>query len=137
MFGLPKLSRKAIKRSVGRLFHGATSKKSTFYSAGFFIFYCIPFISIITLYSRIMKSLRRTRPGGQEQDNTTARNLHQNGVVMKVYVWIVSAFFICWTPLCVYIVLKKFLPASRFHNDPCMLLNGLLFYVFSNSEHSN
>lgn len=106
-------------------------EKSIFYGAGFLIFYCIPFISIITLYSRITKRLRRTRRDGQdqEQDNTRVRNLHQNRVVMKAYVWIVSAFFICWTPLCVHIVLKKFLPASMCDNDPCMLLVGLLFYV--------
>ena len=94
-------------------------EKSVFYTVGFIIFYCVPLISIIVLYSRIMKSLRQTRPGGEEQENVRIRNLHQNKNIMKVFLWIVSAFFICWTPLCVYIVLKKIFPASLFTKDPC------------------
>ena len=97
---------------------------------GVFIFYCVPLFSKIVLYSRIMKSLRQTTPGGEEQENVRIRKLHQNRIVMKVFIWIVSAFFICWTPLCVYIVLRKIVPTSHFAKDPCMLFVGLLFYFF-------
>ena len=105
-------------------------EKSVFYTVGFIIFYCVPLISIIVLYSRIMKSLRQTRPGGEGQENVRIRNLHQNKNIMKVFLWIVSAFFICWTPLCLYIVLKKIFPVSLFTKDPCRLFVGLFFYVF-------
>ena len=99
-------------------------EQSVFYSVGFFIFYCVPLFSIIVLYSRIMKSLRQTTPGGEEQENARTRKLHQ------VFIWIVSTFFICWTPLCVYIVLRKIVPTSHFAKDPCMLFVRLFFYVF-------
>ena len=91
---------------------------SVFFTVGFFICYCAPLFSIIVLYSRVMKSLRRTTPGGEEQENVRIRKLQQNQIVMKVFIWIVSAFFICWTPLCVYIVLKKIVPTSHFAKDP-------------------
>ena len=105
-------------------------EQSVFYSVGFFIFYCVPLFSIIVLYSRIMKSLRQTTPGGEEQENVRTRKRYQNRIVMKVFIWIVSAFFICWTPLCVYIVLRKIVPTSHFAKDPCMVFVGLFFYVF-------
>ena len=107
-------------------------ERAVFYAVGFLIFYCVPLISIIVLYSRIMKSLRRARPGeeGQKRQNTKKRSLHQNRIVMTISICIVSAFFLCWTPLCVYIVLKKIFPASFFVEDPCMLLISLFFYVF-------
>ena len=106
------------------------TEQSVFFSVGFFILHCVPLFSIIVLYSRIMKSLRQTTPGGKEQENVRTRKLQQNQIVMKVFVWIVSAFFICWTPLCVYIVLKKIVPTSHFAEDPCMVFVGLFFYVF-------
>ena len=106
------------------------AEQSIFYTVGFLIFYCAPLISIIVFYSRIMKSLRKPTTGGEEQENIRIRKLHQNRIVMKVFIWIVSAFFICWTPLCLYIVLKKIFPTSHFAKDPCMLYAALFFYVF-------
>ena len=105
-------------------------EQSIYYTVGFLTLYCVPLISVIILYSRIMKSLRQTRPGDEEQVNVRIRNRHQNQVVMKIFIWIVSTFFICWTPLCVYIVFKKLFPASYFAKDTCMLFVGLFFYVF-------
>ena len=70
-------------------------EKFVFFAVGFFIFYCVPLFSIIALYSRIMKSLRQTTAGGEEQENVRTRKLHQNRIVMRVFIWIVSAFFIC------------------------------------------
>lgn len=107
-----------------------TTQRSVFYTAGFLIFYCVPLISINILYFRIMKSLRETRPGEGEQKTTRIRNLYQNRIVMKVSMWIIGAFFICWTPLCVYIILKKIFPASAFAKDSCMVFVGFFFYVF-------
>ena len=105
-------------------------RQSIFYAVGFLIFYCAPLFSIIVLYSRIMKSLRQTTPGDEEQENVRIRKLHQNRIVMKVFIWMVSTFFICWTPLCVYIVLRKIIPTSHFAKDPCRIFVGLFFYVF-------
>ena len=106
-------------------------EKFILYVGLFAIFYCAPLISTIILYSRIMKCLRQTRPvEAEEEERTRMRNMQQNKTVMKVFVWIVSAFFISWTPLCVEIVLQKLFPSSRFTQDSCMIFASLFFYIF-------
>ena len=105
---------------------------SIYYSVGFLIFYCVPLILIIVLYRRIMKSLTRVRPVDDTyQGNILARNRQQNRFVMKVFISIVTAFFLCWTPLCVYLVLKMAFPSFFTKDIPKLrLFVGLFFYVF-------
>lgn len=105
---------------------------SIYYSVGFLIFYCVPLILIIVLYRRIMKSLTRVRPVDDTcQGNILARNRQQNRIVMKVFISIVTAFFLCWTPLCVYLVLKMAFPSFFSKDIPKLrLFVGLFFYVF-------
>ena len=131
LFGIPytRLSKIVQEgRQTICSFSLSTMEKTIYYTVGFLTFYCVPLISIIILYSRIMKRLRH-RPGDEEQENVRIRNLHQNKIIMKVFLWIVSAFFICWTPLCVYLVLKIVFP-SLFAKDSCKLASTLFFYIF-------
>ena len=105
---------------------------SIYYTFGFLILYCVPFILIIVLYRRIMKSITRVRPVDElYQDSISARNRQHNQIVMKVFICIVTAFFLCWTPLCVYLVFRMAFP-SFFTNDirKLRLFVGLFFYFF-------
>ena len=97
----------------------------------FVVFYCVPPISITILYSRIMKCLTASRPGdeAQLQRNLTARNRQQNQRVMKVFVWIVTVFFVSWTPLCVYLLFVMVYP-SLFTIYTRMVFAGFCFYIF-------
>ncbi|XP_020625704.1 neuromedin-U receptor 2-like [Orbicella faveolata] len=113
-------------------FSWARLELSIFYTIGFLIFYCVPFIVIIVLYRRIMKSMTQVGPVDETyQENISARNRQQNKTVMKVFISIVTAFFLCWTPLCVYLVFRMAFP-SFFTNDlrKLRLHVGLFFYVF-------
>lgn len=108
----------------------STMELSTFYTVGLLVFYFIPFILITVLYSRIMKCLKQRRPMDQTREHSIRiQNRQQNQIVMKVFISIVTAFFLCWTPLCVYIVLKVVFP-SLFAKDTCLLFLGLFYYVF-------
>ena len=106
------------------------SALAAFYGAGFVIFYCIPLITIIILFSRILKALRE-RPIAQKDIqgpvNNNRQKQHQN--ITKILISIVVAFFVCWTPLCVYLTLKMFQP-DLFLRDKCHILVALFFYVF-------
>ena len=103
---------------------------SIYLSTGFVLFYCVPLITIIVLCSRIMKCLRHSRLTAYEvQESTTIRNRQQNMTVMKVFISIVIVFFLCWTPLCIYALLKMvFLPV--YTKDSCLRIAGLFFYIF-------
>ena len=84
-------------------------------------------------YPLFKNHTRHTRPVEAEEEEhkrIRMRNMQQNKTVMKMFVWIVSAFFICWTPLCVQIVLQKLFTSSRFTKDSCMIFVSLFFYIF-------
>ena len=103
---------------------------SIYLSTGFVLFYCLPLITIISLYSRIMKCLRHSRPTAYElQESTAIRNRQQNMTVMKVFISIVIVFFLCWTPLCIYLLLKMAFPPV-YTKDSCLRIAGLFFYIF-------
>ena len=95
-----------------------------FYTIGRLVFDCVPLILIIILYSRIMKCLKRIRPVGEIRQSNRIRNRQQNRILMKAFIFIVIVFFLCWTPLCVYIMLKMFFP---FLFMPFMIFLGLSY----------
>lgn len=111
-------------------FSWGKNELSIYLPTGFVLFYCVPLITIIVLYTRIMKSLRHSRPTPCEvQENTRIRNRQQNMTVMKVFISIVIVFFLCWTPLCVYVLLKAVFPPV-YTKDSCMRIAGFFFYIF-------
>ena len=96
---------------------------------GFIVIYFIPLVTIIILYSAIMRALKkRPTPGNLLKGQENAKRRQQNLKILKILISIVFAFFICWTPLCVYMFLKKFYP-GLFPKDRCLLLVGFSFYV--------
>ena len=96
---------------------------------GFVCVYLFPLITIIVLYSAIMKALkRRPRPGNLLKAQENVKRRQQNQGVVKILISIVFAFLNCWTPLSVYVLLKKIYP-SLFAKDRCLLLVGFSFYV--------
>ena len=104
--------------------------RTVFNGVGFILFYFFPFITIIILYSAILRSLKkRPKPEELSQGQKDVKRHQQNQKIVKILISIVVAFFICWTPLCVYLFLKKLHP-SLFIKDRCLLLVGLTFYVF-------
>ena len=103
---------------------------TVFNGVGFVLFYFIPLLTIIVLYSVIMGSLKkRPKPGNVLKDQENTKRRQQNQRILKVLISIVLAFFICWTPICIYLFLKKISP-TLFPKDRCLLLVGFSFYVF-------
>ena len=100
-----------------------------FNGVGFVLFYLVPLIMIITLYSVITRALKqRPRPGNLIKGHQSEKRRKEHQKVLKILVAIVLAFFVCRTPLCVYLFLKKFYP-SIFGKDTCLLLVAFTFYI--------
>lgn len=97
---------------------------------GFVVFYCAPLFAMTILYTRIVKTVRN-RPNTEDktQDHLANKRQQQNQKITKILISIVVAFFICWTPLCIYLALKMFHPAL-FVRDKCMVMVALFFYLF-------
>ena len=99
-------------------------------ASGVSLFYFVPLITIIVLYSVILRSLKkRPKPGSLQTNQENVQRREQNQRILKILISIVVAFFICWTPLCIYLFLRKFYPAL-FPKDRCLLISGFTFYVF-------
>ena len=136
-YGLPQaIFTDIIKVHVGEQtfcrFMMSDRPRTIFNGVGFILFYLFPFITIIILYSAILRSLKkRSKPGELLQGQGDAKQHQQNQKIVKILILIsiVVAFFICWAPLSVYLFLKKLCP-SLFIKDRCLLLVGLTFYVF-------
>ena len=101
-----------------------------FNAIGFLVFYCAPLIAMSILYTRIVKTVRN-RPNTAEktQEELANKRQKQNQKITKILISIVVAFFICWTPLCLYLSLKMFHP-EFFPKDKCLVMLALFFYLF-------
>ena len=75
---------------------------------------------------RLKKRSKKTNI--QTSQNNFDRS-QQNRKILKIMITIVIAFFVCWTPLCIYLFLRKFFP-SLFPKDKCQLITGFTFYIF-------
>ena len=98
-----------------------------FNGVGIVLSYAFPLIAIIALYSVIIRSLKKTPNLLKGKED--AKRRQQNLRIVKILISIVFAFFICWTPLTVYSLLKKLYP-SLFTEDKCFYILGFTFYVF-------
>ncbi|XP_078370430.1 neuromedin-K receptor-like [Oculina patagonica] len=97
---------------------------------GFVLVYCAPLIAMSILYTRIVKTVRnRPNTADKTQEELANKRQKQNQKITKILISIVAAFFICWTPLCIYLSLKMFHP-EFFVKDKCLVMVALFFYLF-------
>ena len=98
---------------------------------GIALFYILPLITIVVLYSLIMIKLKKSTKNSniQTRPQDIVERSQQNRKILKILITIVIAFFFCWTPLSVYFFLRIFCP-DLFVLDSCLLITGFTFYVF-------
>ena len=98
--------------------------------SGIVVFYCTPFILIIILFTRIVKALRqRSKLEDVMRGPMINTRQKQQQKVTKILFSIVMAFFVCWTPLTIYLALRLFYP-DRFLKEQCQIMSALFFYIF-------
>lgn len=103
---------------------------SAIYGVGaFIIHYLAPLIVNIILYSLVLRTVRKPKPGNGHQAREGTRRRKQNQNVLRVVISIVSFFFICWTPLYVYNFVYMF-HRKLFSKRMLEVLNCLIYFIF-------
>ena len=101
-----------------------------YYIIGLILFEVIPLISIIVLYSRIMRVLRQrldTECNARGSKIEQNRN-KQNQNIMKIFRSIVVMLFVWFSLFCAYLILKITSP-ELFVKDTCKLILGFAYFV--------
>ena len=100
-------------------------------TAGLIMLTIAPLITIVTLYSRIMRALRqRTNPecsAGSSTAKQKRRKQSQN--IMGISKSILIAYCVCHVPFIVYLILRMSFP-ELFTKDKCKWIIGFLCFVF-------
>lgn len=133
LFGLPYTVFSRVIKEGGQTFcrlKMSDGGLTIFHAIGISVFYLVPLITIIILFSMIMRVLRkRSSPFTLHAGQENVKRCQQNQKILKVSILIVVTFFICWTPICIYLFLQKFYP-TLLSKDRCKLIAGFTFYVF-------
>ncbi|XP_078371950.1 QRFP-like peptide receptor [Oculina patagonica] len=104
------------------------SARIIYFTTGLVLFVVLPLVTIVIIYSRIMRALnKRPNPGNTRCKSQQNRN-NQTKNIMKIFKSIVLAFVICYSLYCVYLILKTTSP-DLFIKDKCKLILGFAFYA--------
>ena len=100
-------------------------------TAGLIMLTIAPLITIVILYSRIMRAIRqRPNPECSAGSSTAEQKRRQQSKnIMRIFKSIVVAYCVCLAPLMVYIILKLTFP-ELFTKDKCKWILGFSYFVF-------
>ena len=102
-----------------------------YHTVGLIMLTIAPLITIVILYSRIMRALRQ-RPNpecsaGSSTAEQKRRKQSQN--IMRIFKSIVVAYCVCLVPFMVYVILRMTFP-ELFTKDKCKWILGFSYFVF-------
>ena len=76
--------------------------------AGAIVFFYIPFVLLVILYSDILIKLKNQVHPGEQSANAEQHRTRRNRNVLKMAITIVVVFFICWIPLISNAIIDNF-----------------------------
>ena len=102
-----------------------------YYFTQFILFFLAPLVLIVVVHSISFKHLKRRAelPISSSEGDAHALRSKENQNIMKIFRSVTLGFFMCWTPLYIYLILKASYP-KHFFDDKYLLYPGLLYYVF-------
>ena len=112
----------ACKRRWNESF-GEFSSEANYFLGNYVIFFYIPVILMITLYSVTFVKLKSQKLPGEQSINAEELRAKRNKSVLKMAIAIVLGFTICWVPASILILLKLFVWEGRL---PC----GTIIYWY-------
>ena len=89
---------------------GENSAFGIYILSAFILFYYIPFVVLVILYSIILIKLKKQVHPGEQSASAEEQRTRRNRNVLKMTIAIVVTFFICWIPFSIQVVTIYFVP---------------------------
>ena len=96
------------------------------------LFFYIPFVVLVILYSIILIKLKKQAHPGEQSASAEEQRTRRNRKVLKMTVAIVVAFFICWIPFSIQLVTSLFVPQNHLDCKFRVSLDVALFMACTN-----
>ena len=96
------------------------------------LFFYIPFVVLVILYSIILIKLKKQAHPGEQSARAEEQRTRRNRNVLKMTVAIVVAFFICWIPFSIQLVTSLFVPKNHLDCTFRVSLDVALFMACTN-----
>ena len=91
----------------------------TYSLAGVSVFFYIPMILLVAVYSIILIKLKKQAHPGEQSANAEEQRKKRNRNVLKMAIAIVLAFFLCWIPSYTILLIKQFSAPKSFIRSSC------------------
>ena len=111
---------------------GETSSFGTYLLSASILFFYIPFVVLVILYSIILIKLKKQAHPGEQSASAEEQRTRRNRNVLKMTVAIVVAFFICWIPFSIQVVTFYFVPKNTLDCKFWVSSNVALFMAYTN-----
>ena len=96
------------------------------------LFFYIPFVVLVILYSIILIKLKKQAHPGEQSARAEEQRTRRNRNVLKKAVAIVVVFFICWIPISIKLVTSYFVPKTTLDCKFLVSLDVALFMAYTN-----
>ena len=96
------------------------------------LFFYIPFVVLVILYSIILIKLKKQVHPGEQSASAEEQRTRRNRNVLKMTVAIVVAFFICWIPCSIQLVTSLFVPENHLDCKFWVSYYVALFMAYTN-----
>ena len=102
----------------------------TYLLAGVSVFFYIPMILLVAVYSIILIKLKKQVHPGEQSANAEEQRTKRNRNVLKMAIAIVLAFFLCWLPANTILLIIQFLEPTSSIRSSCSFRAFSIFTYF-------
>ena len=116
----------------GEVIFGEKSSFGIYLLSACILFFYIPFVVLVILYSIILIKLKNQVHPGEQSASVEEQRTRRNRNVLKMTIAIVVAFFICWIPFSIQLVTIYFIPKITLDCKFFVSFNVALFMAYTN-----
>ena len=116
----------------GEVIFGEESLFGIYILSACILFFYIPFVVLVILYSIILIKLKNQVHPGEQSASVEEQRTRRNRNVLKMTIAIVVAFFISWIPFSIQLVTIYFIPKITLDCKFFVSFNVALFMAYAN-----